>query len=154
MISYIAYRLRVSVVSGIGLNYHVCIDLHSFGYLGIAVARDRGDSILPRRLSPSLKDDPLFTLRYYEVVKSPESVNRSVGLKTVPKAHRKAGAGIRLSKKKTLSHVHRKIEAGDHVFETKDDSSQSYFVYRRNASSWSRKGKGGGANKEAVWDGQ
>ena len=99
---------------------------------------------LPRRLSALVNGESLFTLRYYEVVKNPEIVNRSVGLKTVSQVH----------DKKTLSHVHRKIEAGDHFFEKTDDSKQSVFVIRRNASFWSRKRKSEGAGKDAGWDGQ
>lgn len=114
----------------------------------------RHDYTLPRRLSSSVNGDSLFTLRYYEVVKGPESVNRSVGLKTVSKVPRKARSGDRIKDKKTLSHVHRKIEAGDHFFEKNDDSERSVFVVRRNASFWSRKRKGEIAGKDAGWDGQ
>ena len=99
---------------------------------------------LPRRLSALVNSESLFTLRYYEVVKNSEIVNRSVGLKTMSKVYGK----------KTLSHVHRKIEAGDHFFEKKDGSEQDVFVIRRNASFWSRKRRSGGAGKDPGWDGQ
>lgn len=82
---------------------------------------------LPRRLSPSENCDPLFTLRYYEVVRVPRGGSRWGGLKTV-------------------SNVRRKIEAGDYSFEKKEDSG--VYVIRRNASFWSR------ATKDGGWDGQ
>lgn len=84
---------------------------------------------LPRRLSPSENCDPLFTLRYYEVVRVSKGAIRSGGLKTV-------------------SNVRRKIEAGDYSFEKKEDSGSSVYVIRRNASFWSR------ARKDGGWDGQ
>ena len=84
---------------------------------------------LPRRLSPSETCDPLFTLRYYEVVKVPKS-------------------GVRPGRFKTVSNVDRKIEPGDYFFEMKEDSRPSVYVIRRNVSFWSRRRKDGG------WDGQ
>ena len=83
---------------------------------------------LPRRLSPSENCDPLFTLRYYEVVK-PEG-------------------GIRPERLKTVSNVDRKIEPGDYFFEKEEESRPSVYVVRRNASFWSR------ARKDGGWDGQ
>lgn len=94
---------------------------------------------VPQQLSPPVNDDSLFTQRYYEVVRNPDVVNRSVGLKTVSKVH----------DKKTLSHFQRNTEAGDHFFEKEDDLKQGVFVTRRNVSFWSRKRKIGGAGKDA-----
>ena len=90
------------------------------------------DYALPRRLSPSEHCDPLFTLRYYEVVKVNTSGIRSAKLK---------------AKFKTRSNVERKIESGDYFFE-KEGSEWSIYVIRRNASFWSR------ARKDGGWDGQ
>ena len=84
---------------------------------------------LSRRLSASKSCDPLFTLRYYEVVRA----RKSEVVTTVFQ---------------TKSNVHRKIEPGDYFFETKEDSGSGVFVIRRNASFWSR------ARKDGGWDGQ
>lgn len=83
---------------------------------------------LARRLSPSEDCDPLFTLRYYEVVRAQKS-------------------GVRLENLKTVSNVDRKIEPGDY-FEKKKDSRPSVYVIRRNASFWSR------ARDDEGWDGE
>ena len=77
------------------------------------------DYALPRRLIPSANHDPLFTLRYYEVVRVNNGDKR-------PK------------KIRTASNVGRKIEAGG----KKKDSD--VFVIRRNASFWSRDRENGG----------
>ena len=87
------------------------------------------DYTLPRRLSPSENCDPLFTLRYYEIVKVAKS-------------------GVRSERLRTLSNVDRKIEPDDYFFEKKEDSRPSIYVIRRNASFWSR------ARKDGGWDGQ
>ena len=84
---------------------------------------------LPRRLSPSKSCDPLFTLRYYEVVRA----RKSKVLTTIFQ---------------TKSNVDRKIEPGDYFFEPKEDPITGVFVIRRNASFWSR------ARKDGGWDGQ
>ena len=84
---------------------------------------------LPRRLSSSEDCDPLFTLRYYEVVRVPKG-------------------GVRPVKLKTVSNVDRKIEPGDYFFEKKEDSRPSVYVIRRNTSFWSR------AREDGGWDGQ
>ncbi len=87
---------------------------------------------LPRRLSRSEKCDPLFTLRYYELVRVKNDYVEPV----------------KLVKLKTASNVNRKIEPGDYSFEKVKDSDSSVYVIRRNASLWSR------ARKDGGWDGQ
>ena len=82
---------------------------------------------LPRRLSSSESCDPLFTLRYYEVVR----VRKGDGLPRF----------------QTRSNVHRKIEPGDYFLETEEESGSSVYVIRRNASFWSR------ARNDGGWDG-
>lgn len=87
------------------------------------------DYALPRRLSSSGRSDPMYTLRYYEVVRVPKGEVRMDGLKTE-------------------SNVKRRVEAGDRYFESKPGAKSDVYVVRRNASFWSRSREDGG------WDGQ